>query len=196
MRFIVVDGLDGCGKDTHALRIKTAFEREGVPTVIISHPSDRLWGRLSKEALQGSGFVARLSATLFFTIDVLASVRWLKRQRSGTGVAIFVRYLLGTAYLPERLAPLGYKVFRGLLPFPDIALFIDIDPEVAARRIASRGHAREMFETREKLASVRRIVKRLASEEWVVVDNSIDGEAPFQEVQRILAERSILRLAA
>lgn len=193
--FIVVDGLDGCGKDTHALRIKAAFERTGVPAVIISHPSVRLWGRLSKKALQGSGSAARLFATLFFTADLLASVRWLKRNSPDNKVVIFVRYLLGTAYLPEMLAPLGYRLFRNLLPFPDIALFIDIDPEVAERRIVSRGHAPEMFETREKLSSVREVVRALTAKEWVVVDNSVDGEMPFEQVEKVLVERSLLRLA-
>jgi len=138
--------------------------------------------------------VARLFATSFFTLDVLASVASLKRQREGT--AIFVRYLLGTAYLPETLAPYGYALFRKLLPFPDLALFIDIEPEVARRRIASRGHAPEMFETPEKLRAVRRIAKALVASEWVTVDNSEDGEGPFTTVKGILAQRGMLRPAA
>jgi dTMP kinase len=105
---------------------------------------------------------------------------------------IFVRYLLGTAYLPESLAPSGYRFFRNLLPFPDIALFIDIAPEVARRRIASRGHAPEMFETPEKLTAIRRVARSLVAEEWVSIDNSEDGERPFREVEAILRERSFL----
>jgi dTMP kinase len=132
----------------------------------------------------------RSFATLFFTMDVLASVRSYNRQKSGT--VIFVRYLLGTAYLPESLALTGYRLFRRLLPFPEIALFIDIEPEVARRRIASRGHAPEMFETPERLRAIRRVAKSLLGEEWIIVDNSEDGEKPFKEVERILRERSVL----
>jgi len=190
LKFIVVDGLDGCGKDTHAQRIRDALEVRGEKVTIISHPSKRLFGRLSKRFLEGSGMVARFNATLLFTADVLLSVRWLKTKADGT--VIFVRYLLGTAYLPRRLAPAGYRFFRNLLPFPDIAIFIDIDPEVAARRIASRGHRQEMFETLEKLSAVRRVAKELVREEWVLVDNSEDGEAPFRQVNKILCERSLL----
>jgi dTMP kinase len=188
-----VDGLDGCGKDTHADRIRRLLEEQGERVSVVSHPSRRLFGRLSKRALQGNGPVARLFATSFFTLDLLASVAWLKRQRDGT--AIFVRYLLGTAYLPKALAPSGYVFFRKLLPFPDLALFIDIDPEVARRRIASRGHAPEMFETPEKLNAVRRVAKKLVAEEWLTVDNSEDGEAPFTAVKKLLAEKGVLRLA-
>jgi thymidylate kinase len=131
--------------------------------------------------------VARFFASLFFTLDVLMSVRWLKRHKTGT--AIFVRYLLGTAYLPSRFAPTGYILFRRLLPFPDIAFFIDIEPEVALGRIKSRGHTPEMFETKSRLEHVRRVVKQIVADEWITIDNSIDGETPFKEVERILRER-------
>ena len=191
--FIVIDGLDGCGKDTHAARVKFLIESEGGKVNVVSHPSGRLFGRISKRFLQESGPLARLFATIFFTADVLVSVRGLKRDRSGT--TILVRYLLGTAYLPRSLAPTGYRVLRKMLPFPDLAIFIDIEPEVALRRIAARGHAPEMFETRERLASVRRIAKAMVAEEWVTIDNSEDGERPFKELEEALRERSILGLA-
>lgn len=187
LRFIVVDGLDGCGKDAHAERIRRYLEAKGERVTVISHPSRRLFGRLSKRALEGSGPVARSFATLFFTADVLMSVSQLRRRNEGT--AIFVRYLLGAAYLPERLAPTGYKLFRRVLPFPDLALFIDIEPEVAQRRISMRGHTHEMFETKEKLSSVRKVVKSLIAGEWVTVDNSEEGENPFIETERVLSER-------
>jgi len=185
-----VDGLDGCGKDTHALRIKRLLETKGERVDIVSHPSKRLFGRLSKRFLEGEGNSARFLATVFFTADVLATVRRFKNRREGT--TIFVRYLMGTAYLPRRLAPSGYTFFRRLLPFPDLALFIDIDPEVAIDRIERRDHKREMFETPEKLARVRDTATRLVSHEWEVVDNSQDGEQAFIEVEGILRKRGMI----
>ncbi len=166
------------------------MKAEGREVSIVSHPSKRFFGRLSKRALQGSGHGPRAVATVFYTLDVLVSVARFNRARDGTFV--FVRYLLGTAYLPKRLAPLGYRLFRNLLPFPDLALFIDIEPAVALRRIEARDHSREMFETMEKLESVRGVAKALTSEGWVVVDNSEDGEAPFRRLADVLASRGYL----
>jgi len=191
-RLIAVDGLDGCGKDTHAERIKQLIEADGHRVVVISHPSGRRFGRLSKKALQGSGHVPRALATIFYTMDVLGSVSRYNRTRDGT--VVFVRYILGTAYLPKRLAPAGYRIFRNLLPFPDLAIFIDIDPAVALSRIELRDHRREMFETREKLESVRRITKDLTVDEWVTIDNSQDGEVPFAELARVLRAKGIIRV--
>jgi dTMP kinase len=188
---VVVDGLDGCGKDTHARRIAALMAAEGADVTVVSHPSGRLFGRLSKRALQGSGHAPRAVATLFYTLDVLVSIARYKRARDGTFV--FVRYLLGTAYLPERLAPAGYRLFRNLLLFPDLAIFIDIEPSVALRRIEARDHRREMFETLEKLEAVRRVARGLTREEWTVLDNSEDGEAPFARLAEVLASRGYIR---
>jgi hypothetical protein len=44
-----------------------------------------------------------------------------------------------------------------------------------------------------RLEGVRRVAKRLVADEWITIDNSIDGEAPFKEVGRILKERSASR---
>lgn len=191
MRFIVVDGLDGCGKDTHAENIRRLLEADGNSVWVVSHPSSRFLGRMSKRFLQGEGPPARLFATLFFIADVLQSVGRMRSARRDT--IIFVRYLLGTAYLPPRLAPYGYVAFRNLLPHPDLAIFIDIEPEVAIRRIRARGHTPEMFETPERLESVRRVAKGLVADGWVTIDNSVDGATPFKAVEDLLRERSLLR---
>lgn len=189
-RMIVVDGLDGCGKDTHADRIREEFTSRGGSVTLMKHPSQRLMGRLSKRALLKSGPVAAAFATAFYTADVLASVRLFNRRSDGDFV--FVRYLLGTAYLPRRLASPAYSFFRKLLPFPDLALFIDIEPAIAIRRIEGRDHSREMFETREKLSRAREVARSLTETEWVRIDNSTDGEQPFAEVRRVLVEKGLI----
>lgn len=187
---IAIDGLDGCGKDSHALRIKAALEQTGKTVVLMKHPSDGFFGKRSKGAVQRSGPMAMATTTAFYTLDVLASVRRLRRVDVDT--VMFVRYLLGTAYLPRRLAPHAYAFFRRLLPFPDLALFLDIEPSVAIRRIVIRDHAREMFETEERLVRIREVVRTLVAGEWEVVDNSEDGERPFEEVLSILSKHGLL----
>ena len=137
-----------------------------------------------------SGPVAAAFASAFYTADVLVSVRTYRLHEEGDFV--FVRYLLGTAYLPRRLAPYAYWFFRKLLPFPDLALFIDIEPSVALRRIEARDHSREMFETREKLVKARGTARSLTKTEWVTIDNSEDGEGPFIEAKRVLREKGLI----
>ncbi|UCE45953.1 MAG: hypothetical protein JSU93_03575 [Methanobacteriota archaeon] len=185
-----MDGLDGCGKDSHTLRIRRTLAQHGHKVLLFRHPSNRIFGRMSKGALQRSGAVAIAVTTVFYTLDVLASVR--QYNRANDGVIIFVRYLLGTAYLPPRLARLAYSFFRRILPFPDTPLFIDIEPSVAIRRIEARNQAREMFETEERLRRIRHVAHSIAAGEWIVVENSEEGERPFEAVQDILQSRGLL----
>ena len=80
-KLIVLEGLDGCGKDAHADRIRKLLEKQVEKVTVFSHPSRRVFGRLSKRFLEGSGAIDRSFATLFFTMDVLASVRSYNRQK-------------------------------------------------------------------------------------------------------------------
>ena len=133
---------------------------------------------------------AMLTAVTSYTLDVLSSVRIY--NRSDQGVFVFVRYLLGTAYLPRPMARFAYAFFRKLLPFPDLAVFIDIEPSVAIRRIELRDHKREMFETEEKLCRIRAVAKELTKDSWVVVDNSEEGDAPFLITLSLLSSKGLI----
>ena len=61
MRLVIVDGLDGVGKDTHANLIKQRYEKKGEKIIIRSHPeSDNFYGKTTKKALLGHGKINRL----------------------------------------------------------------------------------------------------------------------------------------
>ena len=76
MRLIIVDGLDGVGKDTHAQLIKKRYEKKGESVIIRSHPeSDNFYGQKTKKALLGKGKINRLIASVFYALDVLRSLR-------------------------------------------------------------------------------------------------------------------------
>ena len=116
MRLIIVDGLDGVGKDTQALLIKKRYENLGKKVLIRSHPeSDNLFGRKAKKALLGKGKINKLKASFFYMMDVLCSIKKYYRKKEYDTI-IMVRYLVGTAYLPERFAKLAYKFFENFVP--------------------------------------------------------------------------------
>ena len=56
MKLIIVDGLDGVGKDTHARLIQEFFLSKGETVLKRSHPeTDNIYGRIAKKALLGKG---------------------------------------------------------------------------------------------------------------------------------------------
>jgi dTMP kinase len=196
VRWLVVDGIDGSGKNTLAHVLKQWYEDKGHETIIMQHPSDRLAGRMSRRSLQSEGRIMRTFASIFYITDVLISVSELRKLKKTDKTVIFVRYLMGTAYLPERLVEFGYDLFAKILPLTRSMMLIDIQPEVASMRIRSREDAKEMFEDIESLREARRKVIRLSSKGWTVIENSGDMEvskkAIVDAVERWEAEDATL----
>ena len=184
MRLIIVDGLDGVGKDTHALLIKQWYQKKGFSVVVRSHPqSDNFYGRTAKKALLGKGKINRLIASVFYAVDVLRSLRLFYR-RPQSDVLIMVRYLMGTAYLPSRLATAGYHVFEKLVPTSEYMFFLDAPPQVLLDRLKRRKE-KEMFETYDKLVKVRKRALMVAGG-WFIIDTVKPVDQTFSVISDIL----------
>ena len=169
----MVDGLDGSGKSTVARWIKEYYEARGDSVLVQAHPSDRLAGRLSRRALQERGPMMFVVSTAFYVLDVLVSVAKVRTEFKKYDDVVFVRYLMGTAYLPKNLARQGYDVFAKVLPVPERLLLVDIDPEKALRRMACREDQQEMFENLPSLRKCREKILMLSGG-WKVLDNNGD----------------------
>ncbi|HVQ01692.1 MAG TPA: thymidylate kinase [Candidatus Thermoplasmatota archaeon] len=184
LRLIIIDGLDGVGKDTHAQLIKKRYEERGERVIVRSHPeSDNYYGRASKKALLSKGKINQLKASLFYALDVLNSLRRFYRHPQ-SNTLIMVRYLMGTAYLPRRLAPIGYHFFEKFVPTSEYMFFLDATPEKLVERIALRSEV-EMFESLEALVKVRGKALRLA-DGWHIVNTDRSVEQTAVEITRIL----------
>ncbi len=166
MRFIVIDGLDGAGKDTHAELIRQYYGEQGDAVLVRSHPTDdNRYGRRAKRALLGRGKRNHLKASYYYGRDVIRSIR---RFYGRADTLIMVRYLLGVAYLPLPLARVLYKLFATFLPTSRYMFFLDVPPEVSLARVSTRPE-QEMFETLEGLQETREKALRLVRG-WHVVD--------------------------
>lgn len=184
MRLIIVDGLDGVGKDTHAQLIKQRYEKKGEKVVIRSHPeSDNFYGRTAKKALLGQGKVNQFKASIFYAMDVLYSIRGYYRKPS-YDTLIIVRYLMGTAYLPRRLTKIGYHFFEKLVPTSSYMFFLDAKPEELVERIKQRNET-EMFETQEAFLEVREKALNLA-QGWHIINTGQSIEQAYQAIEIIL----------
>ena len=198
-RFLVLDGIDGCGKSTQALRLvqvlgeRAREEGRGEPLHVREPGSTALGERLrelllDREARIGSGGEALLFA---------AARRQLLAELVAPALAE------GRDVVCERFHPatLAYQAHAGELEFdgvlalllewagepePELCVVLEVDPERAAER---RGGGEDRIEARgiefqQRVAEgFQRCVERI---EWVV---SVDGEGSLDEVAaRVLAE--------
>jgi len=95
---------------------------------------------------------------------------------------VFVRYLMGTAYLPSPLHRIAYHFFAITMPRSGFMFFLDIRPEEAYRRIEQTRDKREMFENLRELQRIRFKALSLATIGlWIIVDAN-KSEAEIQEI--------------
>ena len=183
-RYIIVDGLDGVGKDTHAELIAKKYEGLGEKVLIRSHPSsDNFFGIKAKKALLGKGKLNKLNASVFYMFDVLRSIKKYYRRKD-VDTLIMTRYLVGTAYLPKKLAKIGYKFFYGFVPTSDYMFFLDATPEELLKRISGRKEV-EIFETHDALVKVRNKALMLVGD-WFIIDTSGSIKDTFSDIEKIL----------
>jgi dTMP kinase len=181
--FIVLDGLDGSGKSTQAKLLNNYLVNTGKTVILRTHPNgDNFFGRLGRAYLLLDGTTARMAASLFYLLDVVRSVI-LYRWRNAD-VVIFVRYLMGTAYLPTPLHKLIYLFFLRTMPLSSHMYFIDTSPEESHRRIEENRTRKEMFESLEKLRTVCEKVLELAQRgEWTIIDGNKSAKKIHEEIK-------------
>lgn len=143
------------------------------------HPSDdNYFGVKAKHFLYLRGKSAHFASAFFYMLDVLRSVisySWQKYDH-----IIFVRYLMGTAYLPSHLYTIAYHFFASIVPTSNCMFFLDVEPHEAYRRIQLSREKQEMFENLSELEQVRRKALSLAlAGNWKV----IDAGKPIAEVE-------------
>ena len=154
-KFIVIDGLDGSGKDTQVNLLAKAYQDRGRSVTVRSHPcNDNKFGRKSKQALLKTGKINHIKATVYFGLDAVRSVHMFYYNKD-TDVLIFSRYILAVMYLPNVVNTIVYKIVAFVLPTSDCMFFLDITPEESLRRIGSRHEEKEMFENIESLRQNR-----------------------------------------
>lgn len=183
-KFIVIDGLDGSGKDTQVNLIAETYEKQGRKVTVRSHPCvDNKYGRKSKEALQKEGKLNHIKATLYFGMDAIRSVQMYCHSRD-TDVVIFSRYILAVMYLPNGINTLVYKIVAFILPTSDCMFFLDVSPEESLRRIGQRNDAKEMFENIDSLRENRERSKKFTYN-WNVVPGD---DSPEEISEKIISK--------
>jgi len=183
MQLIIIDGLDASGKSTQGKLLTDFLRKRGKKVFLRMHPSDNcFFGKKAKLFLQCSGKSAHFCSAFFYMCDVLRSIilyAWRKFD-----FIVFVRYLMGTAYLPSPLDKLGYLFFSSVVPTSELMFFLDVTPAEAYKRNLLRGTPPEMFESLEELERIRKKALALTSGRWIMVNADRPRNEVNSEIQR------------
>ena len=177
---IVIDGLDASGKSTQALKLEKSLRKHAKTVFIRIHPTnDNLFGTEARHFLYQRGKGAHFASAIFYMFDVVRSIMLFSWQKYD--YVIFVRYLMGTAYLPSPIHRIAYQFFASVVPKSDYMFFLDVPPEEADKRIRQTRKQTEMFETLEELKKTRSKALALTIiDKWTI----IDAGQPVSEVEK------------
>ncbi len=190
-RFIVFEGIDGSGKSTQISLLKNKLISEGHSCFQTREPSDSPIGALIHQIMIGRINTDNKALAALFVADrldhLLSGGDKLKEKIDGGTNVISDRYYFSSyAYhsvdMDMDWVIAANSVCADVLK-PDCTVFIDISPELAMKRIAEGRSKTELFETKERLTSVREnyleSFDKLKDKETVVI---IDGNKSPEEI--------------
>ena len=158
----IIDGIDGSGKDTQGELLKQYFESIGKIVFMTREPSDSVFGKMFRQNLSSKEYNNVIDAYLVSADRVLHSQEILKHLIKNE-IVICNRYKLSTyAYQTliygensQRMGLDDLMIFNQFAINPEVCIFLDIEPELAIRRIQNRNGKPEKFDKLQTLEKLR-----------------------------------------
>jgi dTMP kinase len=197
-RLIVLEGLDGAGTTTQSRRLVEHLRGRGQAAHLTREPSDGPIGRLIREMLTGRHALAGEAISqstfgLLFAADRLDHMqREVEPQLAAGAVVVSDRWYhsslayQGTGADRDWIATLNARARR-----PDLTIFLEVRPEVAAQRRVAAGRVQELFEDLQTQhdvdAGYRATLAELTAlgERIEVIDGELSPDAVFQQILQL-----------
>jgi len=198
-RLVVIEGLDGAGKNTLTRGVLAALAARGARATAVAFPRYEadVHAELARDALHGRlGDLADSvhAMAVLFALDRRDAAGDLRKALAGHDLVLVDRYVASNAaYGAARLHQGAdgefvswvhdLEIERFGLPVPDRHLLLDVPLAVAAQRAAHReradpGRARDRYESDAGLQDRTAVVYRdLAATGWLAPWTVLDGTA-------------------
>ena len=199
-RFITFEGIDGAGKSTQIAAVVALLAARGIDVVQTREPGGTPLGERLRELLLHETMHLETEAMLMFAarrehlaariVPALEAGQWVVCDRFSD--ATYAYQVGGRGLDAAKFAALEAWVHPGLQP--DLTLVFDLDPTVAAARVASAGAAPDRFE-REQRDFFERVRNayleraQAAPQRIRVISAERDPDAIRAEVETVVAER-------
>ena len=180
--FICIEGLDASGKTTHAHRLVRNLRRERFDAVYTTEPSRGEIGRFIRTyILQRRRRVPSVVEALLFAVDRVDHVEKEIRPALEKGkIVVSDRYVYSSlAYQGAAGLDLRWieEINRLAIP-PNLAIYIDVPPEIVVKRIRRKKSVMERLETQRR---VRGVYMKFVEKGKLV---SVDGNRRKDEVAK------------
>ena len=182
-KLVSIEGIDGCGKSTHARLLARWLRSKGYKVIVTDEPTNGPIGRIIKRILRGELKMPVAAEALLFAADRLHHAEKLivPAMRAGK-IVITERYTSSSlTYQVARGMPIDWLIKlneRALKP--DLAILIDVPAYVALQRIEG-SRKLDTFEKDLRLQrKVRTIYLQVAKKKRLRI---VDGARVASQVQ-------------
>ena len=161
--YILIEGVDGSGKDTQADLLVHRLEQQGEAPVRVTEPCDDLpTGKLLRKLLK-SGEYKEAHAPLFLADRMALHSSVVAPALEEGQTVISVRSFLSTLVYQQENWDLDWLIslHSRMLVKPDVIVWLDLDPNEGLNRVQLRGGAKDVYErldiqtrNRERYASL------------------------------------------
>ena len=180
--FICIEGLDGSGKTTHAYRLVRNLNKKGYTAIYTTEPSRGDLGKFIRgTVLEGKKRIPRVVEAVLFAVDRVEHFeKEVKPALEEGKIVVSDRCVYSSlAYQGATGLDLEWieEINRFALPH-DLALYIDVAPEVVVKRIQRKKSVMERLETQRR---VQELYNSFVNRGMLV---SIDGNRRKVEVEQ------------
>jgi dTMP kinase len=186
--FICVEGLDGCGKTTQTRLLVRRLRKMGHDATYTAEPSrGKIGSFIKKYCLHGGKRVSAVVEALLFAADRFEHVHSeIIPALNGGRAVVSDRYVYsslayqGAAGLDlEWIWKINERAMR-----PDLAIFVDAEPETVIQRLKPRKSIMENLETQRKVREV--YMKFVERGELVKINGSKSEKGVADDILRVV----------
>lgn len=192
--FICLEGIDGCGKTTQAKILVKRLKKMGYPAVYTVEPSrGKIGSFIRRYCLHREKRISSIVEALLFAADRIEHLNneVLPALMEGK-IVVSDRYLFSSlAY--QGAAGLNIDWIRKVNEYavkPDLAIFIDVAPEVAIERLKPTKSVMENLENERK---VREIYLKLVENGELI---KVNGNRSKREISNEILHLTLSRIKA
>ncbi len=188
--FICIEGLDGSGKTTHAHRIVRNLQEQGFDAIYTTEPSTGDLGTFIRSTvLQGKKRVPRVVEALLFALDRVEHLEKDVKPALEAGKIVISDRCVYSSLAYQGAAGLDIEwieeINRMALP-ADLAIYIDVPPEVVVKRIRRKKSVMERLETQRKVQKV--YMRYVENGQLVPVDGDKGKAEVTQSILKVILD--------
>ncbi|MBU0532468.1 dTMP kinase [Candidatus Micrarchaeota archaeon] len=188
MKLVVIEGIDGCGKETQIKLLKEKFPN----AVVFKYPTKRY--SLLNDYLEKKAELNPKALFLLFLSDIANEQKKVKKTLEDDKLVILDRYVFST--IAYEINGISYKQGKKIVEDcdflkPDMVLLLDITSETSQSRKKKQKQLDRYEENAEYLEQVRSNFLKLSEERfltpnWHRIDASKDINSIHAEIMKLL----------